>query len=137
MCFARAGVRRGDGEALSVAQSSALANSALIVFAREDDFTLGVLQSRIHEVWALALGTALEDVTGRLVFPSFARSCPRKPPVTAIRRSEHGGHLSPWIGSPLLCKGPLQRFRILKEHVCHGTRKRVRKDVFYAGLISV
>lgn len=28
--------------------------------ARDDDFTIGVLQSRIHEAWALALGTQLE-----------------------------------------------------------------------------
>lgn len=32
---------------------------ALIVFARDDDFTFGILQSRIHEVWSLALGTSL------------------------------------------------------------------------------
>jgi hypothetical protein len=32
----------------------------LIAFARDDDYTFGVLQSRVHEVWALALGTRLE-----------------------------------------------------------------------------
>jgi type II restriction/modification system DNA methylase subunit YeeA len=31
------------------------------VIAREDDYFLGVLHSRLHETWALALGTALED----------------------------------------------------------------------------
>lgn len=31
-----------------------------IVFARSDDFFLGVLQSRFHEVWALRQGTRLE-----------------------------------------------------------------------------
>ncbi|HEX2864523.1 MAG TPA: DNA methyltransferase, partial [Deinococcales bacterium] len=36
-------------------------DSAVIVFAREDDFTFGVLHSRVHELWALALGTSLED----------------------------------------------------------------------------
>jgi hypothetical protein len=38
-----------------------LANDSTIVFAREDDYFFGVLHSHIHEVWALALGTALED----------------------------------------------------------------------------
>ena len=29
--------------------------------ARDDDTTFGVLQSRLHEIWALRLGTSLED----------------------------------------------------------------------------
>jgi len=33
----------------------------LIVFARSDDYFFGVLHSRPHELWALRLGTALED----------------------------------------------------------------------------
>jgi SAM-dependent methyltransferase len=32
----------------------------LIVFARSDDYFFGVLHSRLHEVWALRLGTRLE-----------------------------------------------------------------------------
>ena len=32
----------------------------LFVFARADDYFFGVLHSRIHEVWALKLGTRLE-----------------------------------------------------------------------------
>jgi type II restriction/modification system DNA methylase subunit YeeA len=37
-----------------------LPDHALMVFARSDDFTFGVLHSRLHEVWALKLGTRLE-----------------------------------------------------------------------------
>ena len=33
----------------------------LIVFAREDDTTIGILHSRFHEAWSLRLGTSLED----------------------------------------------------------------------------
>ena len=33
----------------------------LIVVAREDDTTFGILHSRFHEAWALRLGTSLED----------------------------------------------------------------------------
>lgn len=36
-----------------------LPNDSLTVIARDDDFTFGVLQSTIHETWALALGTWL------------------------------------------------------------------------------
>ena len=34
---------------------------ALIVFARDDEVTFGILHSRFHEAWALRLGTSLED----------------------------------------------------------------------------
>lgn len=34
---------------------------ALVVFARDDDASFGVLHSRFHELWALRLGTSLED----------------------------------------------------------------------------
>jgi hypothetical protein len=32
----------------------------LIVFSRSDDYLFGALQSRVHEVWGLKLGTRLE-----------------------------------------------------------------------------
>ena len=38
-----------------------LADSALIVFAREDDWFFGILHSRLHEVWALRMASTLED----------------------------------------------------------------------------
>jgi hypothetical protein len=36
-----------------------LPDSATIAIARDDDYTFGVLHSRVHEVWALRLGTYL------------------------------------------------------------------------------
>ena len=33
----------------------------LIVIARADDTTFGILHSRFHELWSLRLGTSLED----------------------------------------------------------------------------
>lgn len=41
--------------------ASVLPDHQLIVFARADWFTFGVLHSRPHEVWALRMGTSLED----------------------------------------------------------------------------
>jgi type II restriction/modification system DNA methylase subunit YeeA len=38
-----------------------LTDSAAVVIARDDDYFLGMLQSRPHEIWALRKGTALED----------------------------------------------------------------------------
>ena len=40
--------------------SETLSDSAIIAVAREDDYTFGVLHSRFHELWALAMGTQLE-----------------------------------------------------------------------------
>jgi type II restriction/modification system DNA methylase subunit YeeA len=40
--------------------SPTLPDHQLIAFARSDDYFFGVLQSRVHEVWGLKLGTRLE-----------------------------------------------------------------------------
>ena len=42
-------------------KSEVLANDGTIVFAREDDYFFGILHSKLHQVWALKKGTALED----------------------------------------------------------------------------
>ena len=41
--------------------SNTMCNDSNGVFARDDDYTFGVLHSRFHEVWALAMGTQLES----------------------------------------------------------------------------
>ena len=41
--------------------SEVLCNQQTLVFARTDDYFFGVLHSRIHEFWALRMGTSLED----------------------------------------------------------------------------
>jgi hypothetical protein len=38
-----------------------LPDHKLVVFAREDDFFFGVLQSHVHEIWAHGVGTQLRD----------------------------------------------------------------------------
>lgn len=37
-----------------------LPDHQLIVIARDDDYTFGILHSRVHELWALRMGTQLE-----------------------------------------------------------------------------
>ncbi|MCB0108719.1 MAG: class I SAM-dependent DNA methyltransferase [Caldilineaceae bacterium] len=41
--------------------TSVIPDHKLHVFARQDDYFLGVLHSTIHEAWSLALGSTLED----------------------------------------------------------------------------
>ncbi|MBE2201042.1 MAG: class I SAM-dependent DNA methyltransferase [Anaerolinea sp.] len=59
----------------------------VIVIAREDDYFLGVLHSRLHELWALRLGTSLEDrprYTPTTTFETFPFPWPpgQEPPQT-------------------------------------------------------
>lgn len=54
--------------------TSVVPGDAIVVVAREDDTSIGILQSRIHEVWALRTGTSLEDrprYTHTTCFESF------------------------------------------------------------------
>ncbi|MCB0028613.1 MAG: class I SAM-dependent DNA methyltransferase, partial [Anaerolineales bacterium] len=41
--------------------NSILSTHAIVIVAREDDYFFGVLHSKLHEQWALRLGTSLED----------------------------------------------------------------------------
>ncbi|MBF6606552.1 MAG: class I SAM-dependent DNA methyltransferase, partial [Chloroflexi bacterium] len=42
--------------------SEVLPHNALVVFARDDHYTFGVLHSRVHELWARGTGTQLREV---------------------------------------------------------------------------
>jgi hypothetical protein len=42
--------------------SGTVPDSALVVFARDDDFTFGVLHSRVHDLWARGTGTQVREV---------------------------------------------------------------------------
>ena len=51
-----------------------LPDCQLMVIARDDDTAFGILHSRFHEAWSLALGTALEDrprYTPSTIFETF------------------------------------------------------------------
>jgi type II restriction/modification system DNA methylase subunit YeeA len=55
-------------------QYPVLPDKNLIVITRDDDTTFGILQSRFHELWALRLGTSLEDrprYTSTTTFATF------------------------------------------------------------------
>jgi hypothetical protein len=66
-----------------------LPSVALIVVARDDDFTFGVLQSRVHETWSIATGTQLREAeSGRRYTPNPAfETFPFPRPTDAQRNS--------------------------------------------------
>ena len=85
----------------------ALPDKNLVVFARADDTTLGLLHSRFHELWSLRLGTSLEDrprYTPTTCFETFPFSAGLTPTDTAHQRTEAlpDGALIPADLAPLL-----------------------------------
>ena len=64
-----------------------LPDHQLIVIAREDDYTFGVLHSRAHELWSLRMGTSLEDrprYTPTSTFETFPFPWPLDTPDEAL-----------------------------------------------------
>ena len=64
--------------------------SALIVIARDDDYTFGVLHSRVHELWARAHGNAAPR--GRVRLPLHPHHLLRDLPLPAPHRRAARGH---------------------------------------------
>lgn len=55
-------------------QANTVPDKNLVVFARADDTTFGILHSRFHELWSLRMGTSLEDrprYTNSTTFETF------------------------------------------------------------------
>ena len=52
---------RRQAPAVRLVRHAICPDHALIVIARDDDTTFGILHSRFHELWSLRLGTSLED----------------------------------------------------------------------------
>ncbi|HRY90246.1 MAG TPA: hypothetical protein P5305_20375, partial [Rubrivivax sp.] len=68
-----------------------IADKNLVVIARADDATFGVLHSRMHELWSLRLGTSLEDrprYTPTTCFETFPFPAGLTPADTAHQRTE-------------------------------------------------
>ncbi|MEW5990818.1 MAG: DNA methyltransferase [Chloroflexota bacterium] len=91
-----------------------LPDHQLIAFAKSDDFTFGVLQSRVHEVWALATGTRLETrprYTPSTTFETFpfpgSNSEHRARVGEAARRLV--GLRDGWLNPPGLTVGELEK----------------------------
>ena len=66
-------------------------DSQLIVTARDDDTTFGILHSRFHEAWSLRLGTSLEDrprYTPTTIFETFPFPDGLSPDIPAAKYAE-------------------------------------------------
>ena len=82
-----------------------LPDSEIIAFARADDFFFGVLQSRIHEVWARAKGTQLREAesgcryTPTVTFETFPMPRPTAQQVDDVETAARtlDGHRTGWL----------------------------------------
>ena len=66
-------------------------HQTVIVFARSDDTTFGILHSRFHELWSLRMGTSLEDrprYTPTTCFETYPFPTGLTPADTAHQRTE-------------------------------------------------
>jgi type II restriction/modification system DNA methylase subunit YeeA len=72
-----------------------LPDTQVVAFAREDDYFFGVLHSRVHEVWALQVGTQLREkesgfrYTPRTTFEPFALPEPSAEIAEAVAGAAH------------------------------------------------
>jgi hypothetical protein len=75
--------------------AEALPDSALVVFARDDDYSFGVLHSIAHELWARGTGTQVREVesgfryTPTTCFETFPWPRPTHPQRQSIVEAAH------------------------------------------------
>ncbi len=87
----------------------------LVVFARQDDYSFGVLHSRVHEYWALKLGTRLETrprYTPTTCFETFPLPTPTADQTAAVAAAaKHLDELrTNWLNPPEWTKTEVLEF---------------------------
>jgi type II restriction/modification system DNA methylase subunit YeeA len=85
--------------------SAVLPDDGTYVFARSDDYFLGIVHSRFHEVWSLRLGTRLEDrprYTPNTCFETFPfpRATPLQEAAIAAAAKELNELRERWLNPP-------------------------------------
>ena len=95
-----------------------LPDSRLVAIALDDDFSMGVLHSRVHELWARAMGSQLREVesgfayTPTTCFETFPFP-PDLNPAQRARVGEAARHLvelrDGWLNPPGLARADLEK----------------------------
>ncbi|TAH37710.1 MAG: class I SAM-dependent DNA methyltransferase [Planctomycetota bacterium] len=94
--------------------ATTLPDHQLIVIARDDDYSFGVLHSRVHELWALRTGTQLETrprYTPTSTFETFPFPRPTKEQEAEIAAAAQNLHelREGWLNPPNLAEGELKK----------------------------
>ena len=95
-------------------KAEVLPDHSLIAIARDDDYTFGVLHSRIHELWALQMGTQLETrprYTPTTCFETFPFPTPAEEQRAAIaKEAEELNRLREgWLNPPGVSESELKK----------------------------
>lgn len=118
-------------------------DSRVAVIAREDDTTFGILQSGIHEVWSLALGSTLEDrpaYTPSTTFETFPFPVGLSPDTSAAayandKRAQNIASLSrrrPKLGEEAVPLGKQMIGSLADEYIVSPSRFLVRERLTLA-----
>ncbi|MEK7281442.1 MAG: type IIL restriction-modification enzyme MmeI [Chloroflexota bacterium] len=94
--------------------SATLPDHAAIAIARDDDYTFGILHSRVHELWALETGTQLESrprYTPTTTFETFPFPKPTPAQSEAIATAAHDLNelRETWLNPPEISQDELKR----------------------------
>jgi type II restriction/modification system DNA methylase subunit YeeA len=114
-----------------------LPDHQLIVFARSDDWFFGVLHSRAHEVWALAMGTRLESrprytpTTCFETFPLPAATPEQRAAITEAARALDEARRN-WLGDRSDRKRTLTALYNKKPQWLADAHRRLDEAVFAA-----
>ena len=107
--------------------SAVLSDQMLLVTARADDTTFGILHSRFHELWSLRMGTSLEDrprYTPTTTFETFPFPAGLTPAdtvgATLLRQAQHesGRRTEPQASG--LAPGFAEGARLLHAGIAQG-----------------
>ena len=92
----------------SYVDGKVLPDKTLVVFARDDDYFFGMLHSRVHEAWTLALGTQLREAASgsRYIISACFETFPFPEPSEAQRQAiadaakDLNGKREGWLNPP-------------------------------------
>jgi type II restriction/modification system DNA methylase subunit YeeA len=133
--------------------SRILSDQRLVVIAKDDDTTFGILHSRFHEIWSLRLGSTLEDrptYTSTTTFMTFpfpdgltpnicAKEYENNPHAQAISKAakeldekrEHWLNPSDWIKrEPEIVEGYPDRILPINEDAAKELKKRTLTNLY-------
>ncbi|MCH8870016.1 MAG: class I SAM-dependent DNA methyltransferase, partial [Chloroflexi bacterium] len=113
-----------------------LPDHQLIVIARDDDYTFGVLHSRVHELWARGTGTQLREVesgfryTPTTTFETFPFPKPSKMLGASIAKAarELNEMRESWLNPPGITKKELEKLTLTDLYNARPTWLRLAHE---------
>jgi type II restriction/modification system DNA methylase subunit YeeA len=118
-----------------------LPDSQIVAIARDDDYTFGVLHSRVHELWALAQGTQFETrprYTPTTCFETFPFPRPTEAQHEAIAEAARDLNRlrNGWLNPPGLPEAELAKRTLTNLYNARPTWLRQAHDRLDAAVLA-